>query len=56
MVKNICLMLIFIITGIILFLAGMMVQKSLDGSKFNNRLHQKPDIIANQFLDRLQKA
>jgi protein involved in sex pheromone biosynthesis len=56
MVKNIRFLLIFIITGIIIFSAGMAVQKSLDGTKYNNRLHQKPEVIANQFLDRLQKA
>jgi len=56
MVKHIRFLLIFIITGIIIFSVGMAVQKSLDGMKYNNRLHQKPEVIANQFLDRLQKA
>jgi len=56
MVKNFRLLLIFIIVGSLIFLAGMAVQKSLDGTKYNKRLHQKPEVIANQFLDRLQKA
>lgn len=55
MVKQSHFLLFFIITGIIIFAAGMAVQKSLAGT-IANKIHQKPEVIANQFLERLQKA
>jgi ketosteroid isomerase-like protein len=56
MIKNIRFLLIFIIAGIILFGAGMAVQKSLDGATYNRQRHQKPGTIASRFLNRVEQA